>query len=223
MMIPPRRMGVLLSQAQAFQRQRCIYHNAPHSSMGRVLTGDSLYADHACDTGAFPRVTTLVLDEHEDEVWTLSWSHAGDRLATGGKDKRVIVWRLGVLAIRCSSMPCSLTLRFFRRTQHRLHGNACSNGISEAIHTPSTVSHGHSMTRFSSLRRTTKFVSGTCTFVTPLFSVRTAHLTFRVLQTGHAMQSLEAHTETVSALVWLPDDSGFISAGMDRKIIVWVS
>ena len=32
-----------------------------------------------------------------------------------------------------------------------------------------------------------------------------------------------AHNETVSALEWLPDGSGFLSGGLDRKIILWVS
>jgi WD repeat-containing protein 26 len=32
-----------------------------------------------------------------------------------------------------------------------------------------------------------------------------------------------AHHETVTALVWLPDGSGFISGALDRKIILWVS
>jgi WD40 repeat protein len=32
----------------------------------------------------------------------------------------------------------------------------------------------------------------------------------------------EAHTEPVSALAWVPDGSGFISASQDRKIHLWV-
>jgi hypothetical protein len=33
---------------------------------------------------------------------------------------------------------------------------------------------------------------------------------------------LEEHSEPVTALAWLPDDSGFLSAGMDFKIVLWV-
>jgi WD repeat-containing protein 26 len=33
---------------------------------------------------------------------------------------------------------------------------------------------------------------------------------------------LDAHAEVVTALAWLPDGSGFISGGLDRKIILWV-
>ena len=33
---------------------------------------------------------------------------------------------------------------------------------------------------------------------------------------------LDHHTDVVTALAWLPDGSGFISGGLDRKIILWV-
>jgi WD40 repeat protein len=41
-------------------------------------------------------------------------------------------------------------------------------------------------------------------------------------QTGVCIRVLDGHSETVTALVWLPDGSGFISGGLDRKIILWV-
>ncbi|KAG2158482.1 WD40 repeat-like protein [Suillus bovinus] len=40
-------------------------------------------------------------------------------------------------------------------------------------------------------------------------------------KTGVLMKTLENHAETVSALVWLPDGSGFMSGSLDRKIILW--
>ncbi|KAF9014052.1 WD40 repeat-like protein [Cyathus striatus] len=43
------------------------------------------------------------------------------------------------------------------------------------------------------------------------------------VQTGVCIRMLEEHTETVTALSWLPDGSGFISGGLDRKIIHWDS
>jgi WD40 repeat protein len=42
-----------------------------------------------------------------------------------------------------------------------------------------------------------------------------------VLQSGSLLRILESHSETVTALTWLPDNSGFISGAMDRKIILW--
>lgn len=41
-------------------------------------------------------------------------------------------------------------------------------------------------------------------------------------QTGICTRVLEAHTEVVTSLAWLPDGTGFISGGLDRKIILWV-
>lgn len=41
-------------------------------------------------------------------------------------------------------------------------------------------------------------------------------------QTGICIRTLDAHTETVSALAWVPDGSGFLSGSQDRKIILWV-
>ncbi|KAH9950266.1 WD40 repeat-like protein [Amylocystis lapponica] len=42
-------------------------------------------------------------------------------------------------------------------------------------------------------------------------------------RTGVCTRVLEVHTDHVTALAWLPDNSGFISGGMDRKIILWDS
>ncbi|KAL5511801.1 hypothetical protein ACEPAH_5019 [Sanghuangporus vaninii] len=41
------------------------------------------------------------------------------------------------------------------------------------------------------------------------------------LKSGLCLRELDSHEETVSALEWLPDGSGFLSAGLDRKIILW--
>ncbi|KAI0820195.1 WD40 repeat-like protein [Trametes gibbosa] len=40
-------------------------------------------------------------------------------------------------------------------------------------------------------------------------------------KTGLRIRTLEQHTDVVTALAWLPDGSGFISGGLDRKIILW--
>ncbi|KAH9066471.1 WD40 repeat-like protein [Lactarius vividus] len=42
-------------------------------------------------------------------------------------------------------------------------------------------------------------------------------------ETGICIRTIEAHTETVSALAWVPDGSGFISGSQDRKINLWGS
>lgn len=87
-MIPPRRFDVLLGQAREYQRHTCAYHN--------TSLPFSLYTDHSCGRESFPGVTTLILAEHEDEVWDLQWSHNGCYLATASSDQTAIIWRIGV-------------------------------------------------------------------------------------------------------------------------------
>lgn len=90
-MIPPRRFSTLLSQARSYQLQRCVYHNSPSST-----ETFSLYTDHQCDKAAFPRITTLILEGHTDEVWNIEWSHDGNYLASASKDKTAIIWKIEV-------------------------------------------------------------------------------------------------------------------------------
>ncbi|KAH9930616.1 WD40 repeat-like protein [Fomitopsis serialis] len=47
------------------------------------------------------------------------------------------------------------------------------------------------------------------------------HIKLWNTRTGLCVRSLEAHSDVVTALAWLPDGSGFISGGLDRKIILW--
>lgn len=89
-MIPQRRFSYLLHQAQAFQRQHCVYHNSPLDSTF------SLYEDHDCNKDAFPSLTTAILDVHKDEVWNIEWSHDGLYLASASRDETAIIWRVGV-------------------------------------------------------------------------------------------------------------------------------
>lgn len=100
-MIPQRRISTLLNQAFAHQREHCVYHNsAPPSSQPLASSSRrkeySLYMDHVCEPDVFPRVTTMILEGHHDEVWNLQWSHSGLYLATCGKDARVLIWKIGV-------------------------------------------------------------------------------------------------------------------------------
>lgn len=50
------------------------------------------------------------------------------------------------------------------------------------------------------------------------------------VQTGECIRTLEdgkdgqnrGHMETVTAICWVPDGSGFVSGALDKKIILWV-
>jgi WD40 repeat protein len=85
-MLPDRRIETLISQARQHQRNQCIYHTSD--------THTSLFSDHFCDRSLFPNVTTHILANHKDEVWCLAFSPSGRYLATGSKDKQVIIWRV---------------------------------------------------------------------------------------------------------------------------------
>ncbi|CAF1217874.1 unnamed protein product [Rotaria sp. Silwood1] len=82
-MLPPKRLESLLSQAVELQQERCTYHVKP----GTLKLDDvSLLKDHACSKQTFPCVTIQTLTEHSDEVWFCKFSPDGTKLATGSKD-----------------------------------------------------------------------------------------------------------------------------------------
>ncbi|KAH9928530.1 WD40 repeat-like protein [Epithele typhae] len=177
-MIPQRRFVTLLDQAQAFQQSRCLYHNAPLRS-----SSYSLYTNHMCERNSFPRVTTAVLQVHQDEVWNIGWSHSGKFLATASKDRSAIIWR-----IELDKDPRSRAYTTeFVLDDHPYNVNVVSWSLDDSI------------------------LLTAAEHVIRLYNART----------GVCMRVLEAHDDVVTALSWLPDGSGFISGGLDRKIILW--
>jgi WD40 repeat protein len=90
-MIPENRLASMLSRLQDEQIEGCQYHN--------TTLQPSLYTDHECSVEDFPLHPLHKLEQHEDEVWFLEFSHDGSMLATAGKDGLVCVydtvrWRL---------------------------------------------------------------------------------------------------------------------------------
>ncbi|KAI5479335.1 catabolite degradation protein [Pseudohyphozyma bogoriensis] len=86
LMIPQRRLATLLDQAKMHQRSNCLFHSSD--------TSISLLADCNCDPNTFPSTTTHVLEEHTDEIWRLEFSHNGKWLATAGRDKTAMLWKV---------------------------------------------------------------------------------------------------------------------------------
>eukprot|EP00058_Branchiostoma_floridae_P025143 XP_002610633.1 hypothetical protein BRAFLDRAFT_117882 [Branchiostoma floridae] len=82
-MLPPRRLQTLLSQAIELQKERCPYHNTKNEDS---LQNMSLLLDHVCSRKQFPCRTRQILSEHCDEVWFCKFSNDGTKLATGSKD-----------------------------------------------------------------------------------------------------------------------------------------
>ncbi|KAN0064822.1 hypothetical protein ACQY0O_001879 [Thecaphora frezii] len=88
-MVPSRRLPLLLMQAQSYQKQQDPFFN---------LTPDapiSLLVDHESDRSAFPSEAVQLLRGHHDEVWHLEYSHDGTKLASTGRDTNVIIWEVG--------------------------------------------------------------------------------------------------------------------------------
>ena len=141
-MIPQRRFLTLLEQSRLWQQQRCPYHNSPPDSMSF-----SLYRDHLCDSSCFPNTTTTILEVHTDEVWNIEWSHSGEYLASAGKDKSAIIWRVGVS--RHFHLPGrSLTLGLFSPRKSQLRGSTHSTSSYETISILWGALRGLSMTRY---------------------------------------------------------------------------
>ncbi|KAK6352499.1 hypothetical protein TWF730_009323 [Orbilia blumenaviensis] len=82
--IPAHRLATLLQQVKNNQISQCLYHNTENSP--------SLYTDHRCDRSQFPSHTMRILDDHTNEVWTVAFSHDGERLATGSKDTTAMIY-----------------------------------------------------------------------------------------------------------------------------------
>ena len=91
-MIPERRLAILLHKVKQNQITNCLYHN--------TTVPPSLYFDHACDRSHFPLRSALRLDEQADEVWYLQFSNDGSRLATAARDGRVIIYDVPFFNIR---------------------------------------------------------------------------------------------------------------------------
>ncbi|KAI8063153.1 WD40-repeat-containing domain protein [Gongronella butleri] len=84
-MLPKARLHTLLNQAFEWQRHECLYHIANNTDF-------SLFYDHVCSKRHFPNHTIQILTDHTDEVWHLSFSADGSRMASISKDKTCIIW-----------------------------------------------------------------------------------------------------------------------------------
>ncbi|CAM6099990.1 unnamed protein product [Calypogeia fissa] len=86
-MIPEKRLEHLVDQALTVQREACIFHNSLDNAL-------CLYTDHRCGRDQIPTKTLQVLEEHDNEVWFLQFSHDGKYLASASKDCTAIIWEV---------------------------------------------------------------------------------------------------------------------------------
>lgn len=84
--LPPYRLAGLLQQAKEAQITRTRYWLNPEDE------AFSLYKDYVSDRRRFPVATAKILENHQDEVWYLEFSHDGKYLASSSADGTVIIW-----------------------------------------------------------------------------------------------------------------------------------
>ncbi|KAG9244522.1 WD domain-containing protein [Calycina marina] len=90
-MLPERRLAILLQQVKRNQISLCLYHNTAASP--------SLYQDHVCDRNDFPKTSFIELAEHAGEVWLVVFSNNGKRLASCGADGVVMIYEVPSFAV----------------------------------------------------------------------------------------------------------------------------
>lgn len=144
-MVPPRRLDELLGQARQYQAQQCRYHVSNLDS--------SLYHEHYCSRHQFPTTTTHILEGHTDEVWQIQWSHSGTTLASGSKDKTVILWCIvsSPLFPPLTTHSNLIFVSISPKQDIQLTVNVPSNGFYKATTSISAPSRGPLMTQSSSL------------------------------------------------------------------------
>ncbi|KAG5220488.1 WD repeat-containing protein [Salix suchowensis] len=160
--------------------------------------------DHQCDKDAFPRTTTTILQVHDDEVWNLEWSHDGQYLASGSKDKTAIIWKVGVRRAR------EVVFVLLRKNLSSFASSACF------FASPSGMEPAPYIAGAPICGWVPSVVSGR---LHPSHKCRTNHQSME--HKGVCFQTIDGHSDVVTALAWLPDDSGFISGSLDRKVIRW--
>eukprot|EP00891_Asterochloris_glomerata_P001993 jgi/Astpho2/1993/Aster-00501 len=89
-LLPSRRLQILVEQAMELQLMRCRYHNQP-------VPVFSLLSDYSCGPEQIPSVTTQVLQDHTDEVWHIAFSHGGTMLASASRDNSAIIYSIDSL------------------------------------------------------------------------------------------------------------------------------
>lgn len=97
-MVPEHRLATLLHQHKDNELENCKWHNGHYQQ--------SFFIDHHCDRSQFPYYQAAVLKTHADEVYTVQFSHDGQKLASAGNDKNIIIWDVEVHARHTVSCAC---------------------------------------------------------------------------------------------------------------------
>jgi len=191
-MVPAHRLVTLLQQAKDYQIHKCLYHL-------RFADGPhSLLIDHSCDSAAFPSATIRVLSGHKDEVWDIKFSHDGTKLASSSKDSSVIIWDTHVSLFNITSIDIQTWEQLHTLKDHA--GGVASLDWSPDDQRLLTASHDHKVKMW--------------------YTEVSLFLCLVDCQTGNLVRTME-HNEIVTVCRWFPDGQTFISASVDKEVMVW--
>lgn len=187
-MIPEHRLAELLTQVKEAQILNCTWHNTPH--------WPSLYTHHMCDRDDFPLTPIHVLDRHRDEVWFLAFSNDGTKLATAGKDGKIVVYETANFQV----------LHVFAEHRDAVTYVAWSPDDSRLV----TCSQDKEA-------RLWDMKVWSCQ---PFPGFLTDSL---LMQNGSCLRILKKHSEPVTTAAWAPDGQTFVtgSLGMTSTMCIW--
>lgn len=86
-MVPPGRLQKLITQGLSYQISTCKFHR----SFDEMHT---LLQDHRCDESPLPFKAVHILEDHPDEVWDISYSHSGQKIAVLTRNRLITIWEL---------------------------------------------------------------------------------------------------------------------------------
>ena len=144
---------------------------------------------------------------HSDDVTSISWCKNGESLATGSKDRSVIVWCIGTGRRESISF-------------------ARDPDVSDKLRANSLAESGNSNTNNKRLKRHTAEVTSVayCPDTLRLASGSADHtVIIWDIEAGTPVFCLHDHGSTVRSVHWSTDGQRLVSAGLDKNIFLYNS
>ena len=92
LLIEPHRIDCLFEQALAYQAANCRGHYG--FGMGELVGSSGLLSDHRCSKDSSKFTCFMKLTSHTDEILHAAFSHNAHYLATAGRDRTVLIWKM---------------------------------------------------------------------------------------------------------------------------------
>eukprot|EP01084_Bolivina_argentea_P158609 276265_1 len=156
-----------------------------------------LFKDHKCSMGVIPQVQCQILEGHGDEVWSLCFSPDGKLLATASADGSVRLWNIPVEEITVG-----------RGWGH----SSVPSVVTQPLHTLKSKQASILSIMAWSPGSDRLLTAGSSCVVLEWCPIK-----------GTLLAEHAQHTDAVTAIEWLPGGLRFVSASLDRSIILWDS